>query len=277
MGRRSDLARIYWRRIRVEGVGTSIRRIARHPARIAHHASRLVSGDARGLSNRYVGSTSRAADARVVAESLHVDEAAARDAIAEIETDEVFVREVGERYRRVRPDWANTFDLGRFKILYALVRLSDPQSVLETGVHDGLSTALILRALDRNGSGALTSIDLPSTDLPLGVSGPGWLIPDALKRRWTLQLGDSRKLLSDTAAAIAPISLFLHDSDHSRAHREFEFRTVRDFMSQSGLMVSDDDDPPDTLLDELGAEWSMAHLRNHVPGAKGPSIGVLRP
>ena len=277
MSRRLELARVYWRRIRVEGIGRSLGRAAAHPGRIVHHVSRLASGNARGLSNRYTTSASRTADVALVARALGVDDATAEGAIREIETDEALMSEVSGRYRRTRSEWADTFDAGRFKVVYALVRLSNPRSVVETGVHDGLSTALILRALERNGFGSLTSIDLPSTDLPVGVDGPGWLVPDSLKGRWTLCLGDARKLLPEAAVSAGPIDIFLHDSDHSRAHREFEFRTVHDYMSQRGLIVSDDDEPPDTLLDQLAAEWSMTHLTNHVEGSSGPAIGLLVP
>ncbi|MDQ3879539.1 MAG: class I SAM-dependent methyltransferase [Chloroflexota bacterium] len=277
MGRRLDLARVYWRRIRVEGIGRSIGRIAAHPGRLVHHTARLVGGDAVGMSNRYSASASRATDVALVAHALHVDADAAEGAFSEIEADGELIAELTERYRRVRPEWADSFDAGRFKILYALLRLARPTTVVETGVHDGLSTAIMLRALDRNGAGSLTSIDLPSTDLPVGVDGPGWLVPDGLQARWTLCLGDSTRLLPEIAANQRPIDLFLHDSDHSRQHREFEFRAVRDAMSPRGLIVSDDDDPGDTLLDELAAEWSMTHLTNHAHGAPGPSIGLLAP
>ncbi len=258
----------------MEGPGSVVRVLTR-PRRLLRHLRRFALGDGSGLSNRY-GTSSRPADIALVSEALGLDVETVEECFAEIEGDASFVAELQERYRGGRREWANTFDLGRFKILYALVRLSKAKSVLETGVHDGLSTALLLRALERNGHGSLTSIDLPGTDLPLGAE-PGWLVPERLKARWTLLLGDSRRLLGPAAGEAAPLDLFIHDSDHSRAHREFEFRTVRPCMAPSGLIVSDDDEPGDTLLDELAAEWSMAHRTNHVPGASGPGVGLLVP
>lgn len=275
MRKRLELARLYWRRVRVEGVWRSLRRIAGQPSLLLRHARRIAAGDARASSNPYGGASSREADVRLVAQALGVDQAAAEQAIGEIEGDAPFLAELRDRYRETRPEAAASFDLGRFKIVYALVRLATPGRVVETGVHDGLTTSLILRALERNGEGHLTSIDLPSTDLPIGAPGPGWLIPERLKARWTLRLGDARRILPEVSAGDGQLDLFLHDSDHSRAHREFEFRTVKPFMAPGGLIASDDDEPPDTLLDELAAEWSMTHLRNHVEGATGPAIGLL--
>ena len=277
MRKRLELARLYWRRVRVEGVWRSLRRIAGQPSLLLRHARRIAAGDARPTSNPYGAASSRAVDVRLVAAALKVGRDVAEEAIREIEADAEFLAELRDRYRRTRPETASAFELGRFRIVYALVRLSGAQSVIETGVHDGLTTALILRALERNGAGHLTSIDLPSTDLPIGARGPGWLIPERLKARWTLCLGDSRRLLPEAAAANAPIDLFLHDSDHSRTHREFEFRAVRAHVAPSGLIASDDDEPPDTLLDELGREWSMVHMTNAVEGTPGPAIGLLVP
>ncbi|MDQ3492876.1 MAG: class I SAM-dependent methyltransferase [Chloroflexota bacterium] len=150
------------------------------------------------------------------------------------------------------------------------MRIWRPSVVIETGEHDGLSSALILRALERNEHGYLTSIDLPSTDLPPGVGGPGWLVPDGLRSRRRILLGDSRKLLAPAAAG-TPVDLFFHDSDHSRAHCEFEFRAVRGGMSASGLIVSDDDEHVDTL------EWQMVRHSVDRAAGPGPHIGLLAP
>jgi len=49
-------------------------------------------------------------------------------------------------------------------LLYALVRVFQPEVVVETGVGPGGSSAFILNALERNGFGHLYSIDLPSYD-----------------------------------------------------------------------------------------------------------------
>ncbi|HEV8516271.1 MAG TPA: class I SAM-dependent methyltransferase [Candidatus Limnocylindrales bacterium] len=270
---RRGLLEIYRRRIAVEGAVPAIARALRHPDRTARHVIRLVRGDPLGLSNRYRAS-SRLAGIELVAQATGRPAAVADALFREAEAEQI-LGELRLRYRETRPEWADTFDLGRFKILYALVRLLGPGVVVETGVHDGLSTALILRALDRNRHGALTSIDLPSTDLPLGVDGPGWLVAHEYRHRWRLLLGDSRKVLPNAVARLAPIDLFLHDSDHSRSHREFEFRTVRPFMAPSGLIVSDDDEPGDGLLDELASEWELDHLSTARPGSTGPHVGLL--
>jgi predicted O-methyltransferase YrrM len=274
LGARRGLIEVYRRRIVAEGFGSSIVRAARHPKRSYGHVRRLLMGQVTGLSNRYAPAP-RTAGVRLVADVLGIDPAEAKLPFDELDDDRSYVDSLRDHYGRLRPEWVSSFDPGRFAIVYALVRLTRPTTVVETGVHDGLSSALILRALERNETGRLTSIDLPSTDLPVGAAGPGWLVPEAVRARWTLELGNSRQLLPRLAAQLAPIDLFLHDSDHSRSHRDFEFRTVRPHLGEDGLIVSDDDEPEGGILDELAGEWSLAHRTSQEPGVDGPAFGVL--
>jgi hypothetical protein len=112
------------------------------------------------------------------------------------------------------------------ELLWSLVRERKPERVVETGVCNGLSTAVILEAMDRNGSGWLVSVDLPEfTDLtgsgdqwagkggaviPAGKS-PGWLVTKPL--RWELVLGRSQDVLPGILSE--GCDLFIHDGEHS--------------------------------------------------------------
>lgn len=138
------------------------------------------------------------------------------------------------------------------EFLYVAVRLSRPQTAFETGVFDGVSSAIILLALSRNGQGSLVSIDLPATEtiegstnfmpettLPPG-SQPGWLVPDYLRDRYRLVLGDSKALLPDLLAQYQKIDLFFHDSLHTFEHQYFEYTQAWPHLSDGGLLLSDD-------------------------------------
>lgn len=70
------------------------------------------------------------------------------------------------------------------QLLYALVRHFKPKHVLEIGMAQGCGTTHILRALAKNGTGKMTSVDI---DFEAG-SG----IPDELRHLHTFILGDSR-------------------------------------------------------------------------------------
>jgi len=132
--------------------------------------------------------------------------------------------------------------------IYCLVRALKPQVMIETGVAYGKSSTMALLAMHHNQKGRLVSIDLPNPEgkvlgdgsqTSTGTREAGWLVPDFLKTRWDLRLGDSRKLLPIILAEISqPPDIFFHDSLHTYEHTSFELRTVLKYMS-SGLIICD--------------------------------------
>lgn len=136
--------------------------------------------------------------------------------------------------------------------LYLAVRYARPRTIVETGVFDGISSAVILQALSDNGCGMLISIDLPaaetikmSTDkmretvLPPGCR-PGWAIPAYLREHHRLVLGDSRSILPSLLEEQPQIDVFFHDSLHSYEHQLFEYTTAWPKLCEGGLLLSDD-------------------------------------
>ena len=142
-------------------------------------------------------------------------------------------------------------------LLYLVTRALRPQHVVETGVWYGWSSRAILAALHVNGSGRLTSIDLPT--LTAGrlnadgtfdrarvdaISDTGREVPAYLKDRWELRLVSSPE--ESTAAleqsAALGIDMFLHDSDHSYENMTREFRIAWAGLGPRGVLYSDDVD-----------------------------------
>jgi len=141
--------------------------------------------------------------------------------------------------------------------LYAIVRALKPRLILETGVFDGSFTIFFLKGLEANYQehgidGKLISIDLPSyTTIAESTSQmkrsclppnqkPGWLIPDNLRNRWQLRLGDSLQLLPIVLEEIDNIDIFLHDSLHTYSHMKFEYETVWPCIKKHGILMSHD-------------------------------------
>ena len=125
------------------------------------------------------------------------------------------------------------------RIAGAIVALERPQVMVETGVAQGFTTATLLAAMERNGSGHLYSIDLPA--LQFDPSGEvGRAVPATLRARWTLELGDSRRLLGPLCARVAPLDVFLHDALHTYSSQLREYRTVWPHLREGGLLLSDD-------------------------------------
>lgn len=245
-----------------------------HPGRIVAHARNIAAGGVREQTNPYRESLSRADEARFCAKLLDRDVADVAAIFDEIGPETPFFAELRTRYAAQRPT-AEPLHFGRFRVWYALVRLKRPRLVVETGVHDGLSSALILEALNRNDAGHLASVDLPALDLP--DDGPGWLVPDRLRDRWSLDPGDAKRLLPAVLERYPAVDIFIHDSDHRREHREFEFRTVRPRAAPGALLLSDDDLERD-LLDAMAAEWSAVRcwMRCTLAGDDAAHLGGLR-
>lgn len=124
--------------------------------------------------------------------------------------------------------------------LYALARLLRPKHVVEVGVSSGVSSAYLLRAMDRTGRGTLHSVDLPKLEtprpdgsrtrnpswaLPPGRSS-GWAVPFPLRKRWDLRLGNKKDVLPLLAQELPSVDLFLYDVPHSDPAAFTEFLVV---------------------------------------------------
>lgn len=142
---------------------------------------------------------------------------------------------LSERYKTVDLTYAAAFAIeeGSAFLVYALVRILRPSVVLETGVANGHSTALILNALGENGNGELHSVDVSDN--------VGKLVVD--RRRWHLHPLDSSSLKKSFAAIVTQlpsIDLMVHDSDHSYQWMRHELETVFPRMSPNGMLACDD-------------------------------------
>lgn len=139
------------------------------------------------------------------------------------------------------------------ELLYLFVRALRPKVVVETGVELGVSSAYFLQGLADAGSGELWSIDLPNTN-PAGVVNQdgrvdrahvdsvdqvGQAVPERLRSRWHLSLGDARDLLPRLGAP-EPWDIFFHDSEHSRSHMLWEYETAWPHLRPGGFLLSDD-------------------------------------
>jgi predicted O-methyltransferase YrrM len=189
----------------------------------------------------------------------------------------------GQRYNTGRVTGRDGYSEGLR--LYALLRTLEPDVVVETGVCNGVSTAFLLLALDRNDKGTLHSIDLPefadpatSADafwegkggavVPLGKE-PGWMIPASLRDRWELTLGRSQDELPPLLDRWAPIDVFMHDSEHSYECMTFEFEHAFRALRPGGALVADD-----VNVNEAFADFARANGLEPTP--LGPKLALLR-
>jgi hypothetical protein len=114
------------------------------------------------------------------------------------------------------------------------VRATRPRLVVETGVHDGLGSTVLLRALERNAReghhGRLVSFD--------PAASSGWLIPAFLRSRHRLVTGLAPESFEEAIGGEV-VGLFIHDSDHSYGHETAEFEAIRGFASPGTVYITD--------------------------------------
>jgi SAM-dependent methyltransferase len=132
-------------------------------------------------------------------------------------------------------------DQGLARATWGLVRYLRPRKVVETGVARGLTTSIVLQALEVNGVGDLYSVDLPpSIDRHGFTDQTAAAVPDDLTGRWTLVRGSSRRRLPGLLKTLGSIDLFIHDSLHSHRNMSFELAEAWRALRPGGFLLADD-------------------------------------
>ena len=132
---------------------------------------------------------------------------------------------------------------GLTRAVWCVSRHLQPEKVVETGVARGITTRFILEALERNGRGALWSIDLPPFRLDASLAKQiAAAVPERCRDRWTYVRGSSRRRLRNVLSECRTIELFVHDSSHSERNLRFELDQTWAFLAPDGVLVADDVD-----------------------------------
>ncbi|MBV9472846.1 MAG: class I SAM-dependent methyltransferase [Solirubrobacterales bacterium] len=181
-------------------------------------------------------------------------------------------RELGERLRRAtarRWSWSKPAPpFGKRVAWYALARLCRPELIVETGVHDGLGSLLLLRALERNrdegAPGELLSFDVNPA--------AGWIVGE--HPLWQLRIEPTQTGLGRALDQAPPLGLFIHDSLHTYENERFELRTAAAQLAPAGVLITDNAHVTSALRDtceEFGLryfEFRERPLHHFYPGGK---------
>src|SRR5438128_3381634 len=133
-------------------------------------------------------------------------------------------------------------DSGLARAIWCLARHARPERVVETGVARGLTTRVVLEALERNGSGQLYSIDLPPLTVPERRREIGAAVPTSRRDRWHYLEGSSRRRLRPLLRELEGVDLFIHDSWHSTRNVRWELGRAWASLGERGALVADDID-----------------------------------
>jgi predicted O-methyltransferase YrrM len=144
-------------------------------------------------------------------------------------------------------------------------------TVVETGVAQGVTTAVILQAMAENGGGRLYSIDVPP---PVADDGyVGSLVPDRLRSSWTLRTGFSQRELAPLLAELETIDLFLHDAEHRYETQIEEYEQAWPRLRSGGPLVTDDVDTPAFM--DFAARAGATPFVIGTPSSKS-GVGLMR-
>jgi hypothetical protein len=174
--------------------------------------------------------------------------------------DDLELRAAIQAALRGRDNRNGTMPYGRRLGWYAIVRARKPRVVVETGVHDGLGSAVLLRGLERNATegceGSLVSFDVNENS--------GWLIPSFVRSRHQLVTGPAPDMF---VAALdgRRVDLFIHDSDHRYEHETAEFEAILGLADPSAALVSDNAHAGTAFRDFCGRHSLRFHFFREVP------------
>jgi hypothetical protein len=126
---------------------------------------------------------------------------------------------------------------------YALTRLRRPALVIETGVHDGLGSLILLRALERNhdenGGGRLVSFDINPA--------AGWMVGS--HPLWEMRVAAAVDGLADVLTHRGELGIFIHDSLHTYENELAELSLAAGALAHDGVLISDNAHASSALAD----------------------------
>ena len=124
-------------------------------------------------------------------------------------------------------------EIGLASFLYAYIQTRKPLTVVETGVANGITTNVIMKALEATG-GTLHSFDIDARTQNVYTGSGKWY--------FHLLNGNLEKSLERQVAIIGNVDLWVHDSNHGYLWQTYEYQLARRALSSEGLLVSDDID-----------------------------------
>jgi hypothetical protein len=136
--------------------------------------------------------------------------------------------------------WYSDADIELCSAMWCAVRHIQPDAVIETGVAHGVSSRVVLEALNRNDKGHLWSIDLPHPFHHELHGQTGVAVTDSCRPRWTYLEGESRRRLPPLVTEVGKAQLFIHDSLHTAKNTLFEMEQAASIMPPGGVMLVDD-------------------------------------
>jgi len=207
-----------------------------------------------------------------LAESLDRDPREVERYLAEVRADSEFERLVRERLKKKRWTRKQRPQFGRRLGWYAIARAVKPRVIVETGIHDGLGSVLLLRALEWNAAdgheGRLISFDINPRS--------GWLVSEPLSSRWRAVYKATSDALENELQDVE-VGMIIHDSDHTYECEHFELAMAVAHAAPTIALVSDNAHATTALPDlasSLGIDYHFFREKPQDHFYPGAGIGL---
>jgi hypothetical protein len=138
--------------------------------------------------------------------------------------------------------WYADGDSSFCRAIWCVAMHTRPAVVIETGVAHGVTSRVVLEALNENRLGHLWSIDLPFPFDERLHGETGMVVTDACLPRWSYVEGSSKQRLAPLVADVGQVGMFVHDSLHTAENTVFEMEQAARAMAARGVMIIDDID-----------------------------------
>lgn len=164
------------------------------------------------------------------------------------------------RHIRWRMEAKRRMPLGSRLAWYVATRALKPELVAETGIHMGLGSLTLLRALQRNREdghpGELISFDVNPR--------AGILVREQLREGWHRVIGNTTETLAGTLSG-RPVGILFQDTQHTEENQRFEFGIALANAAPALMLVdcSGGHAPAlEQLCEERGGSYHRAPMRS---------------
>jgi predicted O-methyltransferase YrrM len=150
------------------------------------------------------------------------------------------LRERGLAFGRHTYGQYSDADLSLARAVWCTVVHLRPDVVVETGVARGITSRIVLEALEGNSQGHLWSVDLPHPFERGLVAQTAAAVPQHRRQRWSYIEGSSRRRLPRLLRGLGRVDVFVHDSLHTARNTRFEMDRIGRVLAPGGVMLIDD-------------------------------------
>lgn len=143
-------------------------------------------------------------------------------------------------YGRSTYGYYSDADLSLCQAVWCATVHTKPEAVIETGVAHGVTSRVVLEALNVNERGHLWSVDLPHPFNHQLHTQIGIAVTDSCQARWSYVKGSSKQRLPRLVTQVGGLQVFVHDSLHTARNTLFEMSQAAKVMAVGGVMLVDD-------------------------------------